>query len=256
MTEVRTDNEVKEGVVPSGYATMAERDLESLMGDDTEGLEFSFDRVKIPPAGATSFEIPDPDGADGECISVKEITGVILYNHPAFGYYKDAYTGGNNPPDCGSFDGITGVGNPGGSCKECPYNQFGSGQGQAKACKNRRMIYLLREGELFPITMSVPSGSLKSFTDYVKRQLTKGRKLNQIVTKVTLKKTTNATNIAYSQLVFTFVRTLDDKEKSALAPMVEQMKEFSKGLTLASITAEGEGVFIDEETGEIIEPCT
>ena len=50
--------------------------------------------------------------------------------------------GGSNPPDCGSFDGITGTGTPGGICKNCPFNQFGSGEGKSKACKNRRMLYL------------------------------------------------------------------------------------------------------------------
>lgn len=255
MADLKTTNTEETSVVPFSFADMELADIGSIMGEDTEGLNFTFDRVRIPSAGSTSFEIPDPDGAEEDTVSVKEITGVILYNHPAFGYYKDAYTGGNNPPDCGSFDGKTGEGNPGGICKDCPYNQFGSGQGQAKACKNRRMIYLLREGELFPITMSIPSGSLKSFTDYVKRQLTKGRKLSQIVTKITLKKATNATNIAYSQVVFTFVRVLDDREKTALAPVIEQVKEYSKGLTLASIAEEGDGVFVDEATGEVIEPC-
>ena len=50
-----------------------------------------------------------------------------------------------------SFDGVTGIGNPGGNCQNCPYNKFGSGEGQSKLCKNKRMLYMLREGELFPI---------------------------------------------------------------------------------------------------------
>ena len=107
--------------------------------------------------------------------------------------FKQRYTGGSNAPDCGSFDGVTGHGNPGGSCKDCPMNKFGSGTGQSKACKNRRMLYIIQEGELFPITMSLPTGSLKAFTDFVKRQMTRGRALNQIVTKITLKKATSST---------------------------------------------------------------
>ena len=29
----------------------------------------------------------------------------ILYHHPIHSYYKDKFTGGSNPPDCGSMDG-------------------------------------------------------------------------------------------------------------------------------------------------------
>jgi hypothetical protein len=38
------------------------------------------------------------------------------------------------------------------------------------------MIYILMENELFPMVLSLPTGSLKEFTKYVKRQLSKGRK--------------------------------------------------------------------------------
>ena len=114
---------------------------------------------------------------------VKDITGVILYNHPAYAYYASAFAGGHAAPDCSSIDGVTGVGMPGGDCRTCPYNKFGSGDGQSKLCKNKRMLYILREGELFPVALSLPTGSLKTFTNYVKRQLTKGRKISQIVTK-------------------------------------------------------------------------
>ncbi|MGO5338085.1 hypothetical protein ACTQZS_15010, partial [Bilifractor sp. LCP19S3_H10] len=48
------------------------------------------------------------------------------------------------------------------------YNKFGSGGNKSKACKNRHMLYLVREGEIFPVVISLPTGSLKSFTDYVK----------------------------------------------------------------------------------------
>lgn len=168
--------------------------------DDCQGLEFSFDRVKLPAGGGTAFEIPSAESDESEM--AKDITGVIVYNHPAYAYYHDKYTGGNNPPDCGSFDGVTGIGTPGGNCANCPYNKFGSGEGQSKLCKNKRMLYILREGELFPITLSLPTGSLNSFTNYVKSQLSRGRKLNQVVTKITLKKATNASGIAFSQAVF------------------------------------------------------
>ena len=115
----------------SGYAALANRDiLSDAMEDECQGLEFTLDRVKLPTGGGTAFEIPSDEGEESEM--AKDITGVIVYNHPAYAYYRDKYTGGSNPPDCGSFDGVTGIGTPGGVCAKCPYNRFGSGEGQSK----------------------------------------------------------------------------------------------------------------------------
>ena len=229
--------------------------LQEALNDDCQGLDFSFDRIKIPAGGSTAFEVPGDD--EGDTTMVKDITGVILYNHPAYAYYVDKYAGGSNPPDCGSFDGVTGTGNPGGACANCPYNQFGSGEGQAKACKNRRMIYILQEGELFPMVLSLPTGSLKEFTKYVKRQLSKGRKLNQVVTKISLKKATSNSGIAFSQAVFSFDRVLDANEKTAMATMTEQVKNYAANLTTAALVEDAaDEPIVDPETGEIIEPLS
>ena len=109
------------------------------------------------------------------------------------------------------------------------------------------------ENELFPMVLSLPTGSLKEFTKYVKRQLSKGRKLSQIVTKISLKKASSASGIAFSQAVFTFDRVLDATEKAAISPMVQQVKEYAAGLTIAAL-ADAQNEFVDPETGEIIEP--
>ncbi|MCR4629335.1 MAG: hypothetical protein K5760_07015 [Clostridium sp.] len=221
------------------------------------GLEFSFDRIKIPSGGSTAFEIPDDDS--DEPAMVREITGVILLHHPAYTYYKDKYSGGSNPPDCGSFDGVNGTGEPGGNCANCRFNQFGSGDGQGKACKNRRMIYVLRKGELFPMMLSLPTGSLREFTRYLKRQLSKGRRLNQIVTKISLRKATNSSGIAFSQAVFTFDRLLDEEERAGISLMTESIRNYTANLSMAALAESDEEIpdesvpFVDTETGEIIE---
>lgn len=235
----------------SGFAALQNREiLNEALSDDCQGLEFSFDRVKLPAGGGTAFEIPSAESEDPEL--AKDIAGVIVYNHPAFAYYHDKYTGGNNPPDCGSFDGVTGIGTPGGNCQNCPYNKFGSGEGQSKLCKNKRMLYILREGELFPITLSLPTGSLKTFTDYVKSHLSRGRKLNQVVTKITLKKATNASGITFSQAVFAFDRMLSAEERAVVAGVTESVKLYAANLTPESFV--DDEPMVDPETGEIIEP--
>ena len=237
--------------VNEGFAVLANQNvLNEALAEDCQGLEFSFDRVKLPAGGGTAFELPSAESDESEM--VKDITGVIVYNHPAYAYYHDKYTGGNNPPDCGSFDGVTGIGNPGGNCADCPYNKFGSGDGQSKLCKNKRMLYILREGELFPITLSLPTGSLKSFTNYVKSQLSRGRKLNQAVTKIALKKATNASGIVFTQAVFAFVRMLTVEERTAVAGVTETVKAYAANLTPTSFV--DDEPMVDPETGEIIEP--
>ena len=133
----------------SGYLALANNQLlEEVMAEECAGLEFTLDRVKLPAGGGTAFEVPSEDGEDTEM--AKDITGVILYNHPAFAYYAAAFAGGHAAPDCSSIDGLNGVGTPGGDCRTCPFNKFGSGDGQSKLCKNKRMLYILREGENIP----------------------------------------------------------------------------------------------------------
>lgn len=117
------------------------------------------------------------------------------------------------------------------------------------------MIYILMEGELFPMVLSLPTGSLKEFTKYLKRQLSKGRKLNQIVTKISLKKATSGSGIAFSQAVFTFDRVLNAEEKTAMAKMTESVKAYAANLTTADFAGADDDVpFVDAETGEVIEP--
>ena len=112
------------------------------------------------------------------------------------------------------------------------------------------------EGELFPQIFALPTGSLKSFTDYLKRQLSKGRRLSQVVTKISLKKATNAGGIAYSQCVFTCERVLDPAEQVAIAPVIEQAKSYAAGLTVAQMQQYDDAPLTDPATGEVIEALT
>lgn len=236
----------------TGFSMLSDTELIADVTADLQGLTLKYDRIRIPAGGLTAFEVP---GDDEEAELVKDIKGVILYHHPAFAYYASKYAGGNNRPDCGSFDGVQGVGTPGGSCANCPLNQFGSSEeGMGKACKNRRTLYILRENELFPMTLSLPTGSLKEFTKFLKRQLSRGRLLNRIVTKISLQKATNTAGIAYSQAVFSFDRFLTTEEQQAIAPIVTQAKNYAAHLTIDALTEHDEGPIIDMETGEIITP--
>ena len=158
-------------------ATALSAGLEALqnMGDsfsdEMGGLSATFEQIRIPIGGVTYFEVPGDDPEQVE--TVKEFSAVILHHHPMRAYYRDKYTGGNNPPDCGSFDAIEGTGTPGGDCEHCAFNQFGTGENGAKACKERRRLYLLMEGDVFPKVLSLPTGSLRDFSRYLTHCLPK-----------------------------------------------------------------------------------
>jgi hypothetical protein len=235
-----------------GFLALANTDFAAMVSEETEGLDLSFDKIKIPSAGSTVFEVP---GEEDDTDTVKEFSAVILHHHTLNCYYKTKYSGGNNPPDCGSFDGITGEGDPGGECRNCPLNQFGSAEeGNGKACKNRRRLYVLREGEVFPLLLSLPTGSLKEFTKYIKKLLSKGKRANMVVTRFTLKKATSSGGVVYSQAQFAVDRPLSSQEQPLINDMTAQVKAYS---TRVAFDAEGTpniDIMVDEETGEVIEP--
>jgi len=174
--------------------------------------EVPFDRVKIPAGGGLAFEIPgdDPENPD----VAKELIGVIVDHHLINAFWQDKYSGGNTPPECSSMEGRVGTGTPGGSCKLCPLNQFGSGEGGlGKACQNKHRIYVLRSGEFLPLLLTVPATSLKNLGDYaLKRVLAKGHSLNQVITKITLKRDKNQGGIEYSCAQFTLVGALPEEK--------------------------------------------
>ena len=202
--------------------------LGEVFAEELDGLTPSFERIKIPAGGGLAYEVPgeDPDSPD----SVKEFKAVILYHHPINCYYEEEYTGGNNPPDCGSMDGKVGIEAETGivkSCADCEFNKFGSAKNGGKACKQKRRIYLLREGEALPTILSLPTGSLGEFSKYVMRLLSKGKKTNGVVTKFTLKKAQNSGGINYSQAVFAVDRELTAEELKTVIPMSEQVKNMA-----------------------------
>jgi hypothetical protein len=239
-----------EMITTTGYTALRDFNLAEAMRNELGGMDITFDRVTIPSAGGTTFELPG--ALPGETDAVKEFTGVILYHHPLLSFYRERFTGGNNAPDCGSYDGVSGVGNPSGDCASCSLNQFGSGENGGKACKNKRRIYILREGEVIPLLLTLPTGSMKEFAVYIKRLLTKGKKSQSVVTRFSLKKVSNAGGIAYSQAQFAVARMLTAEETPCIAAMAEHVKQRSThvGYEAESVTGE----IIDPETGEVTQP--
>lgn len=212
----------------NGTYISADISLSELFNEEMDGLTPSFDRIRIPSGGGISFEVPGDDPSSPD--TVKEFKAVILYHHPVLSYYTEKFNGGNQPPDCSSMDGRVGIDVATGECKDCktcPHAQYGSGENGGMACKQKRRVYLLRENELLPVILTVPTGSIKEFTKYVTRLLQKCRKTNQVVTRFSLKKAQNSTGIAFSQIVCSVDRQLTPDEQRNINSMSDQVKAYA-----------------------------
>ena len=85
-------------------------------------------------------------------------------------------------------------------------------------------MYLLRENEIFPAILLLPTSSNKEFSKYIKRLLSKGKKSSNVVTKFSLKKAVNKTGISYSQEQFAMERALTPNENELVGKISEQVK--------------------------------
>ena len=196
---------------------MDEKQL-AIMAEELDGLgQIPFDVIKIPSGGGLTFEVPgdDPENPDTE----KVIRGIIVHHHAVNAYWRDPYTGGNAAPDCASLDGRIGVEMETGEakrCDTCPFNQFGSADnGKGKACKNGHRLYILRDGEMLPLMISLPPTSLKALKDYLaKRLIMKGIRPVDVITEISLAKDKNADGISYSKCVFKKAGELNPEQKA------------------------------------------
>ena len=210
---------------PTGYLALQDFDFASTISKEMEGLDAFFERIKMPSGDTTLFQIPSENPEESEF--EKEFTAVILYHHPVRAYFREKFTGASTLPDCGSLDGVIGNGNPSGECQKCAFNEFGTGENGSKACKERQRLYLLREGELFPILLSLPTGSLRELSRYLMRLLSKGIKSNEVVTRFSLVKATNKSGISYAKASFKMERKLTAEELPLIANLSEQIRGLS-----------------------------
>lgn len=200
---------------------------ETMSNEELEGLVVSFDRIKIPSGGTTVFEIPsadDPERPD----AAREIEAIILDHYPVNAFYQGKYDGTQNKPNCSSNNGRTGINEDGEmkDCATCEKNIFGSGEdGISKACKNMHKLYLLRNGDIFPLILTLPPTSVKPFSDYIVKRLV-GHKLRcyEVVTRIGLKKAESTGGITYVQATFAIANILPDQQRNEIKTFVEQLK--------------------------------
>lgn len=219
--EVTTTADVSNFAVVTTDVNVGELVASNLGG---EGISFNdLERIQIPTGGGTSWTVTDDEGNEDE---IKELEGIILTTKVIRSYWREAYTGGGTPPDCSSEDNIVGSGTPGGECKICPMNKFGTkndGQGKGKACAERRLLFMVMEGSLLPTIISIPPTSLENAKKYLIGLSTKPPfvKMHHIITKVGLVTDKSQDSIKYSKVIFTKGPVLDGPAKAKFEEYVQ-----------------------------------
>lgn len=172
-------------------------------------------KVKVPSGGGRAWDVGEE--------TITALKGIIVYHTSPNAYWADTFSGANNPPDCASTDGRTGVGNPGGDCALCPMNQFGSDGNKGKACKNMRRLYILMEGNMLPIRLDLPPTSLKAYRQYTVGLTTRALPYWAVETILTLRKEKNPDNIEYSVVEFKPGEIIKDQNKAGIKAFRESI---------------------------------
>ena len=217
----------------SNYAIVSESGMmQEVIEENLKGMDFtlySLDVIKVPGGGGTVFSVPDFEAESGER-NAEFIEGVILHIMETRGYWpkeegEDDSLG--SPPACMSFDTVTGFGEPGGSCANCRFAEFGSGKNNSQACKHNRLIFLATENSVLPTIIKVPPTSLKASKDYMLNLVKRNVKRTGIITRISLKKVPAAGgNPAYSTLVFRAMEKVNNESLGAIARATENTKSF------------------------------
>lgn len=182
-----------------------------------------FDVVKSPSGGATVFSVPGLSGEEPE----KELTGIILDYTTPRAYWDTPDPVEGTPPTCFSQDSV--ISTHGKACARCPYNDYGSKDGDtsAKACKESVLLFLLRPDNILPLLVRIPVTSKLRFLKYMARLIGTLTPINSVITRITLEKATNKTGKPYALYHFEAVGRLSQEEAASAREYAQQFMEIA-----------------------------
>jgi len=180
-----------------------------------------FDVVKSPSGGATVFSVPGLSGEEAE----KELIGIVLDYTTPRAYWDTPDPVEGTPPVCMSRDSL--ISQDGKACSRCPFNDFGSKDGEsgAKACKESVLLFLLRPKSIMPLLVRVPVTSKPRFLRYMTRLVGTLTPLNGVVTRITLEKATSKQGKPYALFNFEAVTMLSAEEAAHAKTFAGQFME-------------------------------
>mgnify|MGYP003292781958 FL=1 len=220
----------------SGYLALTSNALDIIRGNlKNQPLSLDlFDIVKSPSGGSTVFSVPGLSGDEVE----RELTGIILDYTTPRAYWDTPDPVEGTPPVCLSQNSI--VSHDGKACALCPYNDFGSKDGEtnAKACKESVLLFLLRSNNVIPILVRIPVTSKARYLKYATRLLSTLTPISSVVTKITLEKATSKTGKPYALFNFETVSKLSPEEAAQAKTFGQQFMEIVNAAELVPDLAE------------------
>ncbi len=193
--------------------------------------------VKNPGGGALAFEVAAA-GVKPEYLT--EIIGIPLTIQPKRTLWADKSIGSGERPVCSSNDLVRGklrvddnkqldipdtilkIAMPGageGKCANCHFNKWDTAidaKGQptkGKRCSESKVVYLLRLGDVLPMKITIPSGSLGTFNAAIKQFPVRA---DRCVMKLSLAKEKSNSGVDFAQYRAEFVSGLEPEAIASL----------------------------------------
>lgn len=190
-----------------------------------------FDLVKSPSGGSTVFSVPGLSGDEAE----RELTGIILDYTTPRAYWDTPDPVEGTPPTCMSKNSL--ISEDGKPCAHCPFNDFGSkdGESNAKACKESVLLFLLRPDSIFPLLVRVPVTSKMLFLKYTTRLVSRLTPLSSVVTRITLEKATSRAGKPYALFQFDAVGILGPEEAAKAREFGQQFMEIANAAEIEPV---------------------
>ena len=208
-TPVETPLPFEMGLAPvnSDYPALSNNAL-SVIRENLKNQPMSldlFDIVKSPSGGSTVFSVPGLSHDEVET----ELSGIILDYTTPRAYWTTPEPVEGTPPDCMSVNSI--ISTDGKACAHCPYNDFGSkdGESNAKACKESVLLFLLRPNTILPLLVRVPVTSKSRFLKYMTRLAGALTPINGVITRISLERATSKGGKPFALFKFEAVSALD-----------------------------------------------
>lgn len=204
---------------------------------------FSLDRIKVPSGESNAWSVPTLMGNKPQ----EYIDAVILHMVKSRSYWPEPIGSGPAvPPSCSSPDSIIGIGAPGGPCRKCPLAEFGTAinakgkPAKGQACKQGRMMFILRPQDLIPVLLTIPPGSLKDTDKFFMRFTQQDLSPKLVVMRFSLKPVQNSDGMKYNQVDITMQRPLNTEEMDRMLSIQDLWKPYFGTTTLEASDLAGD----------------
>ena len=219
----------------SSYVALTGNALD-IIGENLKNQPLSLnmlDVVKSPTGGSTVFSIPGLSGDE----AAQVLTGIILNYTTPRAYWDTPTPVEGTLPICMSQDSITS--NDGKACAQCPYNDYGSkdGESNAKACKESVLLYLLRPNNILPLLIRVPVSSKARFLKYTARLAGVLVPLCGVVTRISLIRATSKAGKPYALFNFEAISMLSQDDILQARSYSRQLMEIIRTVNVTQKSA-------------------